>query len=92
MRGRLFTLALVAAAVSGCLSVLAPDVDRSLTVHASVRETTAPSACLSCHRPEPTEPAAPKPDAPAMTQAPWVPEWMLHERSGECLACHGVAR
>lgn len=94
MHGRLFTLVLAAGTVSGCLSVLAPDVDRSLEVHASVRETTAPSACLTCHRPEPTGSAAalmPASEAMATWQAPWVPQWMLSERSGECLACHGVA-
>ncbi|HEY6727437.1 MAG TPA: hypothetical protein VI197_25555, partial [Polyangiaceae bacterium] len=80
MRGRLFTLVLAAAAASSCLSVLAPDVDRALGVHAAVRETTAPSACITCHRPEPAESApAPLPLSAVMgpRQAPWVPEWML---------------
>lgn len=89
MRGRLFTLALAAAALSGCLSVLAPDVDRSLGAHAAVRETTPPSACVTCHLPEPAG-AAPTLEPDAMAQAPWVPQWMLQEREGECLACHGV--
>lgn len=92
MRGRLFTLWLAASAVSGCLSVLAPDVDRAVGGHAGIRETTAPSACLSCHQPEPVESRAlPMPEVMAMSQVPGVPQWMLQERAGECMACHGVA-
>ena len=89
MRGRLFTLCLAAAATSGCLSLLAPDVERSVVGHATVSEATAPNTCLSCHHPAPVAADA----MPSMThpeQAPWVPEWMLHERGGACLACHGV--
>jgi len=89
MHGRLFTLCLAAAATSGCLSLLAPDVDRALVGHAAVSEATAQSTCLSCHHPVQVAPDA----MPAMTdaeQAPRVPEWMLHERGGVCLACHGV--
>jgi len=97
MRGRLFTLLLAAAAVSGCLSVLAPDVERGVPAHAGVRDTTAPGVCLTCHREEPAlPPAQAKPVAlsmtAAMTEAPWVPVWMLRERGGQCLACHGVAQ
>lgn len=92
MRGRLFTLLPVAVAVSGCLSVLAPQVDRSVAAHAGVRETSAPSTCLVCHLPEPVAPVfTPSPMATAGA-APGVPEWMLSERAGECLACHGVGR
>lgn len=92
MRGRLFTLWLAALAVSGCLSVLAPDVDRAVGAHAGIRETTAPAACLGCHRPEPiASRALLEPEAMAMPQAPGVPRWMLQERAGECMACHGVA-
>ena len=92
MRGRLFTLLSASVAVSGCLSVLAPDVERAVGAHAAVRETTPPAACLGCHLPEPVEPAAmAESGAMTMQEAPWVPAWMLHERGGECLACHGVA-
>ena len=101
MRGRLFTLLLAAAGVSGCLSVLAPDVERGVPAHAGMRDTTAPGVCLTCHREEPALPPAqalppqqtqplPRSMTAAMSEAPWVPAWMLRERGGECLACHGV--
>ena len=92
MRGRLFTLLWAAGTLSGCLSVLAPDVERGVAAHASVRDTTAPGVCLTCHLTEPGEPLAnPNSVGISMTEAPGVPAWMLRERGGECLACHGVA-
>lgn len=91
MRGRLFTLCLAAVATSGCLSLLAPDVDRAVVGHVAVSEATAPSTCLSCHQPAPVAEGAMSSMTPR-EQAPWVPEWMLHERGGACLACHGVDR